>query len=274
MSERDPHRITSEAELRALVGAELPGVETKILDRLDEPTRSFLERAPFLVLATSDREGRLDASPKGDGPGFVLIEDERTVVIPDRAGNRLVFGHRNILENPRVGLLLMIPGTSETLRINGHAELTRDPALLERPRGSGSPRAARDPRPDRAVLPPLRQGAAARPPLGPGEVGRSPPRLLWRDLRRANGGRRRRRSPDRRGHRSRLPGQSVRSARARRSSVARLGQGAFAGASCGFAVGTVQTLWLDALDVVALGAPASCSGPPASRRSSSGWPAR
>jgi PPOX class probable FMN-dependent enzyme len=139
MSEQDPHRITTEAALRALVGAELPGVETKILDRLDEPTRAFLERAPFLVLSTSDREGRLDASPKGDGPGFVLIEDERTIVIPDRPGNRLVFGHRNILENPRVGLLLMIPGTSETLRINGHAELTRDPALLERLATRGRP---------------------------------------------------------------------------------------------------------------------------------------
>lgn len=139
MIEPDPHRITNEAELRALVGEELPGVGTKILDRLDAPTRAFLERAPFLVLATADREGHLDASPKGDGPGFVLVEDERTVVIPDRAGNRLVFGHRNVLENPQVGLILMIPGTPETLRINGRAELTRDPVLLERLAARGRP---------------------------------------------------------------------------------------------------------------------------------------
>jgi PPOX class probable FMN-dependent enzyme len=139
MSASDPHRIVDEAALRALVGDELPGVETKILDRLDEATRAFLAKAPFLVLATSDREGRIDASPKGDGPGFVLIEDDRTIVIPDRAGNRLVYGHRNLLQNPQVGLLLMIPATSETLRINGRAELTRDPALLARLASRGRP---------------------------------------------------------------------------------------------------------------------------------------
>lgn len=139
MSEPDPYRIQNEAELRTLVGDALPGVETKILDRLDAPTRAFLARAPFLVLATSDREGRIDASPKGDGPGFVLIEDDQTIVIPDRAGNRLVYGHRNLLENPRVGLILMIPSTAETLRINGRAELTRDPALLARLASRGRP---------------------------------------------------------------------------------------------------------------------------------------
>lgn len=139
MREEDPHRIADEAELRNVVGEALPGVETKILDRLDAPTRAFLERAPFLILATSDRDGRLDASPKGDGPGFVLIEDDRTVVIPDRAGNRLVYGHRNLLQNPHVGLILMIPGTPETLRINGRAELTRDPALLARLASRGRP---------------------------------------------------------------------------------------------------------------------------------------
>lgn len=139
MSETDLHRIRTESELRALVGDELPGVETKIQDRLDGATREFIARAPFLVLATSDGEGQLDASPKGDGPGFVLVEDDRTVVIPDRAGNRLVFGHRNILANPQVALIFMIPGTTETLRLNGRAELTRDPDLLARLAARGRP---------------------------------------------------------------------------------------------------------------------------------------
>ncbi len=139
MSGPDLHRIKTESELRALVGDELPGVETKIQDRLDGATREFIARAPFLVLATSDGEGQLDASPKGDGPGFVLVEDDRTVVIPDRAGNRLVFGHRNILANPQVALIFMIPGTTETLRLNGRAELTRDPDLLARLAARGRP---------------------------------------------------------------------------------------------------------------------------------------
>lgn len=139
MTQADPHRIETEAELRALVGDELPGIAAKVFDRLDDDTRAFIEKSPFLVLATTDGEGQLDASPKGDGPGFVLVEDDQTVVIPDRAGNRLVFGHRNILANPHVALIFMIPGTSETFRLNGRAELTRDPDLLARLAARGRP---------------------------------------------------------------------------------------------------------------------------------------
>lgn len=135
----DPHLIQTEAELRALIGAPNPTTEAKVEDHLDAFARDFLERCPFLVLGTSDEEGALDASPKGDAPGFVLIEDERTLVIPDRPGNKLVFGHLNVLRNPRVGVLFMIPGTPETLRINGRAELTRDPELLERLAARGRP---------------------------------------------------------------------------------------------------------------------------------------
>ena len=115
--------VRSVEELRALVGDRKPGVELKILDALDEFAIDYIARSPFLVLSTSDAEGRLDVSPKGDGPGFVLVEDDRTLVIPDRPGNKLVFGHLNILANPRVGLLFMIPGTNETLRVAGTAEL-------------------------------------------------------------------------------------------------------------------------------------------------------
>jgi PPOX class probable FMN-dependent enzyme len=91
------------------------------------------------VLATSDREGHEDVSPKGDEPGFVAVDDDRTLLIPDRAGNKLVFGLQNILDNPRVGILFVIPGTGETLRVNGTAELTRDPAILERLAARGKP---------------------------------------------------------------------------------------------------------------------------------------
>ncbi|MBW2244001.1 MAG: pyridoxamine 5'-phosphate oxidase family protein, partial [Deltaproteobacteria bacterium] len=100
---------------------------------------AFIERSPFLVLSTSNKDGLLDASPKGDGPGFVLVESDRSLVIPDRPGNGLAMGHLNVLENPRVGLLFLIPGTNETLRVNGCAELTRNPALLERLAARGKP---------------------------------------------------------------------------------------------------------------------------------------
>lgn len=135
----DPFLIRTPEALRALVGDGLPGVESKNQKALDAYAVDFLGKAPFLVLATSDAEGRLDASPKGDGPGFVLVEDEHTLLIPDRPGNRLVYGHLNILANPKVGLLFLIPGTPETLRVNGTAELTADPEILERLSARGKP---------------------------------------------------------------------------------------------------------------------------------------
>jgi PPOX class probable FMN-dependent enzyme len=135
----DPHTIRDAAALRAVVGEPLPGLALKNEAILSEEARAYIERSPFLVLATSDAEGRLDASPKGDGPGFCLIEDERTLVIPDRPGNKLAYGLENILANPRVGLLFLLPGTPETVRVNGRAELTADPELLERLAARGRP---------------------------------------------------------------------------------------------------------------------------------------
>ena len=135
----DPYRIDSLEALRAVIAEPTPGTEAKILPALDDYAVDFLSRCPFLVLSTCDAEGRLDASPKGDAPGFVLVEDEETVVIPDRPGNKLAYGHSNILGNPQVGLLGVVPGTAETLRINGRAELTRDPALLDRLAARGRP---------------------------------------------------------------------------------------------------------------------------------------
>jgi PPOX class probable FMN-dependent enzyme len=126
----DPHAIRTAEALRELVGETKPGIDLKVGDDLDEFAIDFIAHAPFLVLSTSDAAGNLDASPKGDAPGFVAVEDAKTLLIPDRPGNKLVYGHLNILENPKVGVIFMIPGTSETLRINGTAELTSDPEVL------------------------------------------------------------------------------------------------------------------------------------------------
>ena len=131
--------IQTEEALREVIGQEIPGLSKKNEPVLNEFAVDFIARAPFLVLSTADDQGRLDASPKGDAPGFVAVEDEQTLLIPDRLGNRLAYGHRNILVNPHVGVLFMIPGTTETLRVNGRASLTADAALLERLAARGRP---------------------------------------------------------------------------------------------------------------------------------------
>ena len=135
----DPHAIEDLAALRRIIGEPLPGLGQKNQNTISEEAREYIERAPFLVLATSDANGNLDASPKGDGPGFCLIEDERTLVIPDRPGNKLVYGLQNILANPRVGVIFLLPGTPETVRVNGTATLTADPDLLARLAARGKP---------------------------------------------------------------------------------------------------------------------------------------
>ncbi len=135
----DKHAITSEAELRAVVGAEVHGLAEKNIDYLNDFAVAYLARAPFMILATADAEGNLDASPKGDAPGFVEVLDKKTLLIPDRPGNKLAYGHLNVLANPRVGLIFMIPGTPETLRINGDAQLTADPEICERLAARGKP---------------------------------------------------------------------------------------------------------------------------------------
>jgi PPOX class probable FMN-dependent enzyme len=130
------HRLTAEViedepALRALIGEPKPIVCAKILDRLLPETRQFIERSPFLCLATADAQGHCDVSPRGDPRGFVRILDERTLLIPERPGNRIADSLRNILHNPRVGLLFVIPGVGDTMRVNGRATLTTDRALLE-----------------------------------------------------------------------------------------------------------------------------------------------
>jgi len=126
------HSITTEEQLRAIIGSPSSLVKLKVESELSAVTSDFIKHSPFIVLATADRDGNQDASPKGDHPGFVEIEDSRTLLIPERSGNKLAFGYLNILSNPHVGLIFMIPGTNETLRVNGTAELTSDPAVCER----------------------------------------------------------------------------------------------------------------------------------------------
>jgi PPOX class probable FMN-dependent enzyme len=127
-----PHLIASVDELRSVVAPPNDAVLSKLGDELDAHARDFIAASPFLVMSTSSTDGRADASPKGDDPGFVLVEDEHTLVIPDRPGNNLAYGLVNIVENPHIGLLFVVPGTTETLRVNGRAELDRDPELLAR----------------------------------------------------------------------------------------------------------------------------------------------
>jgi uncharacterized protein len=127
---RTTQLIRTEAELRALIGTPAPLTCAKIADRLNDATRLFIERSPFVCLATSDTSGACDLSPRGDPPGFVRILDERTLLIPERPGNRLADSLRNMLVNPHVALLFVVPGVTDTFRVNGRAAITTDAALL------------------------------------------------------------------------------------------------------------------------------------------------
>jgi PPOX class probable FMN-dependent enzyme len=118
-------------ELRELYGPPSERAVKKQLARFDKHCRAFVARSPFLVIASSDPSGRCDASPKGDGPGFVQVLDDQTLLIPDRLGNNRVDTIGNLLAQPGVGLIFFVPGINETLRVNGRARITTDPAVLE-----------------------------------------------------------------------------------------------------------------------------------------------
>ena len=123
--------VRSEVELRALMGDPVaPPVVEKTLSSLDRHCLTFIKRSPFVLIASSNAEGRMDISPKGDAPGFVKVLDEHTLVIPDRPGNQRFDTFRNLFESPRIGLIFLIPGKRETLRIGGKAEVVRDSELL------------------------------------------------------------------------------------------------------------------------------------------------
>lgn len=122
------HRITTLEELDALYGAPVQAALAKEIDYISEHYKAFIDKAPFVVVATVGPEG-LDCSPRGDPPGFVRVQDRKTVLIPDRRGNNRVDGLRNIVRDPRVSLLFLIPGVGTTVRINGTAAITTDPDL-------------------------------------------------------------------------------------------------------------------------------------------------
>ena len=127
----DPHRIRDGATLAALYGEPNETSIRKEVDYLHPHYRAIVEAAPFAVLATAGAQG-LDASPRGDAPGFVVVQDERTLLLPDRRGNNRIDSLRNVIEDPRVALLFMVPGVNETLRINGRAHVSVAPELLRR----------------------------------------------------------------------------------------------------------------------------------------------
>ena len=127
----DHHLIRDEDALNALYGEISAGAIAKEIDHIHQHYRAMIEASPFMTLSTVGPEG-LDCSPRGDPAGFVHVIDEKTLLIPDRRGNNRADSLRNILHDPRVALLFLIPGVGETLRVNGRAVISTDPALLER----------------------------------------------------------------------------------------------------------------------------------------------
>jgi PPOX class probable FMN-dependent enzyme len=128
----EAHELRTVEDVRGIIGEAHRSTYVKVSDTLDPMAIDFIARAPFLVLSSANAEGAADVSPKGDLPGFVLVENERTLFIPERKGNRMILSLQNILANPRIALLFMVPGTDETLRVQGRATLTAEPAVLER----------------------------------------------------------------------------------------------------------------------------------------------
>ena len=122
--------IGDERELREVIGHPQPTVVAKIADHVNELTRQFIERSPFVCVATARPDGGLDVSPRGDPAGFVEVLDERTLLIPDRPGNRIADTLTNLLADPRIALLFLIPGVGDTFRVNGRGAIVDDPDLL------------------------------------------------------------------------------------------------------------------------------------------------
>ena len=134
----DPPRVASLEDLGKIYAEPLPAIATKETDHITEVGHDFIAASPFLILATSNGD-TIDCSPKGDAPGFVQLLDDRTLLIPDRPGNNRIDGMKNLLTNPKVGLIFMVPGSNETYRVNGDATITTDPELLRRFEVRGKP---------------------------------------------------------------------------------------------------------------------------------------
>lgn len=132
-------QITTSSRLRELIGEPNAQVPLKLHSRLNDRARSFIARSPLFLLATTDEAGQPTVSPRGDGPGFVQVQDALTLLVPERKGNKLAFSLHNLLANPRAGMIFLVPGTDETLRVHGVAELLDDEALRQRFAEPGRP---------------------------------------------------------------------------------------------------------------------------------------
>lgn len=131
------HQITSLEEIEDMIGTPSKLAENKVVHHLDEDCISFIKASPFLVISTSNQSGNCDASPRGDKAGFVHILDEKHFIIPERPGNRRIDSIKNIITNSQIGILFIIPGLNETLRINGKAIITSDKNLLNQLEANG-----------------------------------------------------------------------------------------------------------------------------------------
>ena len=132
-------RLTSTADLRRIIAEPRPATRSKILNELDQQAIDFLKRCPFALVGTTAADGTVEVSPKGDEPGFIRVEDPRTLLIPERVGNNLAFGLDNILATGKIGLIGLVPATGETLRVSGTAEVFDDPDLLASLSSLGKP---------------------------------------------------------------------------------------------------------------------------------------
>ena len=135
----NPFQLTTQDEVTAILGQPPDFVRAKVSDRVDASAAAFIARSPLVFVGTVDREGRIDVSPKGDDPGFVHTASPTSLLIPERKGNNLAFGPHNILATGRIGLIFVVPGQRETLRVNGAASLDVDPARLEQLSARGKP---------------------------------------------------------------------------------------------------------------------------------------
>ena len=132
-------RISTKEELRRIIAEPRPATRVKILEALDEQSIDFLKRCPFALVGTTAADGTVEVSPKGDEPGFIRVEDPRTLLIPERVGNNLAFGLNNILDTGQIGIIALVPATGETLRISGTAEIHDDAELVASLSSLGKP---------------------------------------------------------------------------------------------------------------------------------------
>ena len=175
-------QVKTVEQLRNVLPAPRETTKAKIAPFLDEQAIDFLQTCPFGLMATAGRDGPIEVSPKGDEPGFVRVENERTVLLPERAGNNLAFGLQNIIETGRIGMIFLRPRTGETLRLSGRAEIFDDADLLADTRQARPPGTAGDPDPHRTLLFPLRAFGAPIAALGTGALAGSQAHLVRKDV--------------------------------------------------------------------------------------------